>query len=390
MIVRTGERVGPLSGRRILEVGHMLAGPYCGMVLADLGAEVIKIESGEGDISRHTGRHYVGPHNVYFASLNRGKKSVQLDLTTGAGRSDFELLVKSADALLTNLRPEAIEKLGLDYRTLGPLNPKLVCVSLTGFGMSGPHRNRPAYDYIIQALCGVMMLTGEPGSAPSRAGYSVVDNSAGLTAAVALLAKLVSGSGGQVDVSLYDVMLSQLNYLAAAYLTAGDCPSRLPHGGHSFFVPAQIFATSNGYLALFITHDRFWGEFCRLVGREDWLLDRRFASVTARSANRESLLPQLEAMFLAASTAHWLERLENRGLVIAAIHTLPEALESSLAGHMIITVETPSGPLRLVGSPIRVDGSVPQYAEPPTLGRDTEAILEVLRGQAPASGGRQG
>jgi CoA:oxalate CoA-transferase len=173
----------PLAGVRVLEICHMLAGPYCGMLLADLGAEVIKIETGMGDIARDTGPHQVGPYNVYFASLNRNKKSVLLDLKSAAGKSELQRLTASADALVTNLRPEAIERLGLTYEALKHANPHLTCphltcVALTGFGLSGPYRNSPAYDYIIQALCGIMMLTGEPGSPPMRAGYSVVDNTA--------------------------------------------------------------------------------------------------------------------------------------------------------------------------------------------------------------------
>jgi len=212
---------GPLAGKRILEICHMLAGPYCGLLLADLGATVIKIETDDGDIARHTGPHRVGPHNVYFASLNRGKHSVRLDLKSDAGRDSFLALVCGADALITNLRPDAIERLRLTYEALRTVNPNLVCVALTGFGLTGPFRDRPAYDYIIQALCGVMMLTGDPEAPPTRAGYSVVDNTGGMMAAIGLLAQLVSGKGAQLDISLYDVMLSQLNYLAAAYLTCG-------------------------------------------------------------------------------------------------------------------------------------------------------------------------
>jgi len=213
---------GPLNGIRVLEVGHVLAGPYCGMLLADLGAEVIKIEPPEGDMARRISPHSIGPHNAYFASLNRGKKSVVLDLAADAGRAALRGLAAEAHALITNLRPAAIRKLGLDYASLKEANPKLVCVALTGYGLDSRYAERPAYDYVVQALTGIMAITGEPGGPPTKAGYSAVDNSAGIMAALGLLAKIIEGKGGQIDVSMYDVMLSQLNYLAGAWLNAGE------------------------------------------------------------------------------------------------------------------------------------------------------------------------
>ena len=211
---------GPLAGVRVLEIGHMLAGPYCGLLLADLGAEVIKIEPPEGDIARQIGPHRSGPHNLYFASLNRGKRSLVLDLATDAGQRALHAQAARVQALVCNLRPGVIRRLGLDYATLRAHNPRLVCVALTGYGLDGIDTDLPAYDYIIQALTGVMQLTGEPDGPPVKTGYSAVDNSSGIMAALGLVAKLHEGRGGQVDVALHDVMLSQLNYLAAAWLNA--------------------------------------------------------------------------------------------------------------------------------------------------------------------------
>ena len=202
-----GLGAGPLSGIRIIEVGHMLAGPYCGLLLADMGAQVIKIEPPEGDIARHVSPHFVGPHNAYFASLNRNKQSIVLDLASAHGRSELERLAAGSHALITNLRPSAIRKLGLTHESLRVANPKLVCVALTGYGLDGPYSENPAYDYVIQALTGVMSLTGDPSSPPTKAGYSAVDNSAGMVAVMGLLAKIVEGKGGQVDVAMYDVQL---------------------------------------------------------------------------------------------------------------------------------------------------------------------------------------
>lgn len=361
---------GPLAGFRIIEIGHMLAGPYCGMLLADLGAEVIKIETGTGDISRSTGIHYFGGHNVYFASLNRNKKSVCLDLTKAEDVKDFHALVRSVHGLVTNLRPRAIAKLGLTYEALRQHNPDIACVALTGFGLTGPYSDYPAYDYIIQAMAGVTMLTGEPDGPPVRAGYSVVDNSGGLMAALGLVAKLLSGQGGQLDISLYDTMLSQLNYLSAAYLNAGEEPVRHSAGAHPFFVPAQLFPTSDGHLALFITHDAFWNIFAKELGRIDFLEDDRFATMHARSQNRDLVVQAITDELRQHPTAEWVERLRPLGLVVAGVGTMAEALidESMIARQMIAEIRTEQGPMRLIASPIKVAGYEPHYDAPPALG----------------------
>ena len=198
---------GPLSSLRILEVGHMLAGPYCGMLLADLDAEVIKIEAPDGDLGRTISPHWIGPYNAYFASLNRSKKSVVIDLAGADGQQTLATLCQNADALITNLRPSAIRKLGLTFEALKVHNPKLVCVALTGYGLDGPNADRPAYDYVVQALAGIAAMTGDPESPPTKTGYSAVDNSTGIMAALGLLAQVIGGKGGQVDVSLYDTMI---------------------------------------------------------------------------------------------------------------------------------------------------------------------------------------
>src|SRR5438477_3756901 len=253
---------GPLAGIRVLEVGHMLAGPFGGMMLADLGADVIKIEPLDGDISRRVGSQSIDGHNVYFASLNRNKRSVHIDLTTDEGQAELGELAKTAHALLVNLRPSTIKKLGLTYESLRRYNPKIVCVALTGYGLDGPAAEWPAFDYVIQAITGVAALTGEPDGPPTLAGFSAVDNSAGITAALGLVAKVLEGKGGQVDVSLFDVMLAQLNYKAAAYLNGAQPPSRQRLGPHTFYLPAQLFETADGSLALFVTTDQMWRRLC--------------------------------------------------------------------------------------------------------------------------------
>jgi crotonobetainyl-CoA:carnitine CoA-transferase CaiB-like acyl-CoA transferase len=370
---------GPLSGFRILEVGHMLAGPYCGMLLADLGAEVIKIETGAGDIARRMGRHQVGGHSVYFASLNRNKLSVTLDLASDEGRSALQALVASAHGLITNLRPRAIKKLGLKYDDLRAYNPRLVCVALTGYGLEGPCADRPAYDYVIQATTGIMQMTGDPDAEPTKAGYSVVDNTAGIMAALGLVAKLAEGKGGQVDVAMYDVMLSQLNYVVAAWLNAGERPQRHARSAHPFIVPAQVFPTREGWLMLFITHDEFWRSFCEEAGRPDWVRDARFATIEARRENRRLVIESLTALLKADTAARWAARLAPRGIVAAAVDTLDNALASDLvqARNMVVTLD--GGAVRAAGNPIKIPGFEPEYQAPPGLGEHNERVL----GKAP-------
>jgi CoA:oxalate CoA-transferase len=373
---------GPLAGIRVIEVGHMLAGPYCGLMLADMGAEIIKIEAPDGDIGRTVSPHFVGPHNAYFASLNRNKKSVVLDLSNEEGQGLLRRIAAQSHALVTNLRPSAIRKLGLTYDALAAVNERLVCVALTGYGLEGKYAESPAYDYVIQAMTGVMALTGDPSGPPTKAGYSAVDNSAGLVAALGLLAKIVEGRGGQVDVSMYDVMLSQLNYLAGADLNAGERIERLPNSSHPYMVPAQIFPTGDGWLTLFITHDKFWKKFCDEVGRPDWLADARFATMAARRKHRDVVLAAITEVLSFAGAAEWVERLAPLGVVVAEIGTLDRALTSPIAIDRELVVDLGDGgaALRGIASPIRFDGFQPTYDLPPLLDQHRD---EVMRWAAP-------
>jgi crotonobetainyl-CoA:carnitine CoA-transferase CaiB-like acyl-CoA transferase len=366
---------GPLAGFRILEVGHMLAGPYCGMLLADLGAEVIKIETGAGDIARRMGRHYAGAHSVYFASLNRNKLGVTLDLASADGRAAFHALVASAHGLVTNLRPRAIKKLGLTYDDLKAHNPRLACVALTGYGLEGPYAERPAYDYVIQAMTGIMQMTGDPDAEPAKAGYSAVDNSAGIMAALGLVAKLAEGKGGQVDVAMHDVMLSQLNYVAAAWLNAGERPQRHARSAHPFIVPAQVFPTREGWLMLFITHDEFWRSFCEEAGRPEWVSDARFATVEARRENRAFVTESLAALLKADTAARWVARLAPCGVVAAVVDTLDHALASDLARSRDMVVTLEGCGVKATGNPIKMPGVVSEYRAPPVLGEHNERLL---------------
>jgi len=372
---------GPLAGIRVIEVGHMLAGPYCGLLLADMGAEVIKIEPPEGDIARKISPHFIGPYNAYFASLNRSKKSVVLDLASPAGRAELEALASGAHALVTNLRPSAIKKLGLTYASLRACNPRIVCVALTGYGLEGPYAESPAYDYVIQALTGVMALTGDPSAPPTKAGYSAVDNSAGIVAAMGLLAKIVEGKGGQVDVAMYDVMLSQLNYLAGAALNTGEVVGRLANSSHPYMVPAQIFPTADGWLTLFITHDKFWKTFCAEVDHPEWLADPRFATMEGRRANRAHVLAAIGEVLMRESSEEWVRRLAPLGLVVSRVETLEHALQSDLTRSRGMVVQLGSGehPLRAVASPVRFNGYSTSYGLPPLLDEHRDELLVKAR-----------
>jgi crotonobetainyl-CoA:carnitine CoA-transferase CaiB-like acyl-CoA transferase len=334
----------PLAGIKIIEVGVMLAGPYATLMLADLGADVIKIEPPGGEISRQVS-------DSYFASLNRNKRSLCLDLRSGEGQRRLAELVAESDALLVNMKPSVIRRLGLTYEALRRHNDKIVCVALTGFGLDGG--DDPAFDYVIQAATGVAAMTGDPDGPPTLPGYTSADNSTGLTAALGLLAMIVAGRGGQVDVSLRDVMFSQLNYHAAAYLHNGAEPRRRPNGAHSFYVPAQLFPTADGFLAMFITHDGFWRLFSAEAGIEG------YPTMAERSAHRDEVLALVGAALLRDTAAGWEKRLRPLGVPAAAVRTLPEALDAT--PEVVVT----AGDFRLVGSPIRVEGYRPEYRPAP-------------------------
>lgn len=347
---------GPLAGIRILEVGVMLAGPYATMLLADLGAEVIKIEPPGGEISRQV-------RDSYFASLNRNKQSICIDLRSEEGQRQLAELAAKSHALLVNMKPSAIRRLGLTYDALRQYNEKIVCVALTGFGLDGG--DDPAFDYVIQAATGVAAMTGDPDGPPTLPGYSAADNSTGLTAALGLVSQIVSGRGGQVDVSLRDVMFSQLNYHAAAYLNDGIEPQRHPNGAHSFYVPAQLFPSADGYLALFITHDGFWRSFAGEAGISG------FETMAERSAKRDEVLAVVIAALATDTAKNWEARLRPLGIPSAAVRSLPDALEAT--PEVVVS----AGEFRLVASPIRVSGYEPEYRPAPAFDEHAHSYSTV-------------
>jgi crotonobetainyl-CoA:carnitine CoA-transferase CaiB-like acyl-CoA transferase len=375
--------MAPLSGYRILALSQFGAGPYSMMMLADLGAEIVKIEDPTtgGDVARSVPPGAADGDSLYFQSLNRNNRSLTLNLRTEAGREVFYELVKTADAVFSNLRGDQPERLGLLYDDLKRLNPRLVCCSLSGFGMTGPRRDEPGYDYLAQAYAGFMSLTGEPNGPPARAGLPVVDFSGGLAAALGLVAGLLqarqTGVGCDVDVSLLDTAVSMLNYLASWTLNSDFRPQRLPDSSHPTLYPSQVFATRDGHLVIMCAKEKFWQLLVPEMGIEELAGDPRFRTFSDRFAHRDQLIPLLKRRFGEDTTAYWLARLRGK-VPCAPVNSVEEALhdEQVLARGMVIDVKHPAmGPLRLTGNPIHMSGMEERREPAPALGGDTDAIL---------------
>lgn len=373
-----------LSGVKILAVEQYGAGPYGTMMLADLGAEVIKIENPRegGDVARYVPPFAENGDSLFFQSLNRNKKSIVLDLQDPEGRKAFEHLVTKADAVFNNLRGDLPEKLGLTYDALSKINPAIVCCSLTGFGRTGPRRDEPGYDMLVQALTGIMSITGEPDGPPVKGGVSFIDFAGGLVAGIGILAGLLkareTGIGCDIDTSLFDVGLTMLNYMAAWNLNRGWQPQRYPNSAHPSLVPTQLFKTADGNIYIFCQKEKFWVNLCNLIGRSDLLEDERFRTAADRLENREVLSAILEEELLKRPSAEWIEKF--RGQVPSApVNTIEQALSDpqTLARDMIISVDHPHfGEIRFVGNPLHVAGNEDFRHRPgPALGADTEDVL---------------
>jgi crotonobetainyl-CoA:carnitine CoA-transferase CaiB-like acyl-CoA transferase len=374
----------PLAGIRVLTLENFGAGPFGSMYLADLGAEVIKVEDPAqgGDATRGMGPYLLGPHDSdFFQTFNLNKKSVALDLKQPAGRDAFRRLARTAQVVMNNLRGDQPEKLGLDYAALGPVNPRLVCTHLSAYGRDNERRGWPGYDYLMQAEAGYLHLSGEPGSPPARMGLSIVDYMTGITTAFAVLAALIgtlrSGRGRDVDVSLFDVALHQLTYPGSWYLNEGHRTERLPRSAHPSAVPVQLFRTRDGWIFVMCMTQKFWLALTGALGREDLAEDPRYADGTARRASREALTEVLDAEFARDTTAHWLDRLQDR-LPVAPVHDLPQALDNPFAAAtgMVRALPHPQRPdFRVLANPIRLDGERLPSRTAPALGAHTDALL---------------
>lgn len=373
----------PLKGLRVLTVEQFGAGPYGSMFLADLGAEVIKLEApGRGDASRQVGPHELGEaDSQYFQTFNLNKRSLTLDLKSARGQAVLHRLVAGADALLNNLKGDQPEKLGLSYPALRAHNPRLVCAHLSAYGRDNARTAWPGFDYLMQAEAGFMGLTGEPDSPPARFGLSIIDFMTGITCALGLLAAVMAarehGEGRDVDVSLFDVALHQLSYPATWYLNAGEVTGRLPRSAHPSTVPTQLFPTADGWIFVMCMLERFWQELIQAMGREDLAARPEFTDMAARRTHRDALTEVLDAEFRKRTTAEWLEALQGR-LPVGPVLDLPQALDNAFVREvgMLQDVAHPlAGSLRTLRNPIRLDGERLSGEACPPLGADSEALL---------------
>jgi crotonobetainyl-CoA:carnitine CoA-transferase CaiB-like acyl-CoA transferase len=377
----------PLQGIRVLTLEQFGAGPYGTMFLAELGAEVIKVEPPEGDPSRQVGPHMLGADDSeYFQAWNLGKKSVTIDLKSGEGRRQFEALVKSADCVVNNLRGTQPAKLGIDYASLKHLKPEIVCLHISAYGRAGeraanPRADWPGYDFLMQAEAGLMELTGDPDGPPTRVGVSLIDSMSGLTGTVGLLACLlrakVTGQGGDVETCLYDVAMHQLTYPGAWYLNEGDVSPRVSRSAHLSLAPVQTFPTKDGWIFIMCMTQKFWLSLCSAMDRDDLVRDPRFPDPNTRARNRAELTDTLDPTFRTKTTEEWLV-LFNGLLPAAPVHRLDQALDSGFArsSGMVSSVPHPlKGTLRTIANPIRVDGERLSQEACSPLGADNEKYL---------------
>jgi crotonobetainyl-CoA:carnitine CoA-transferase CaiB-like acyl-CoA transferase len=377
------------DGIRVLDLSRMLAGPYGSMLLADMGAEVIKIEDPDGgDPMRAMGPPFLPDgDSAYFLAINRNKKSVVIDLTKSEGRDTFLDLVRHADVVWENFRPGVMTKLGCDYDAMSRVNPRIVHCAISAYGQEGPHRELPAFDLALQARGGAMSLTGEPGRPPVRMGLPMGDLAGGMfgsfAVAGALLRRERTGRGASIDLSLLDCQVSLLTYIAQYYWTDGNVLG--PAGsGHISVMPYGAYATADGHLIIAVFNDRFWQGFCRAMERNDWQHDPRFHKNGDRVANRADLEPLLVAAFRARPTAEWLDRLNREGVPAAPIQRVHEVLADEQVRHreMVTDMDHPvHGRMPTLGTPIKVDGVVKLTVAPPArLGQDTDDVLRDVVG----------
>jgi CoA:oxalate CoA-transferase len=368
---------GMLSGVTIVDLTRVLAGPYCTMILADLGARVIKVETPGGDDSRHIGP-FVGGKSAYFMSLNRGKESIALDLKAAEDRDIFERLLETADVLAENFRAGTMDRLGYSWEILHARYPRLIYAATSGFGTTGPYSPRPAYDIVVQAMGGVMSLTGHPGDPPTRVGTSIGDITAGLFTAIgissALYGREQSGEGIMIDVAMLDCQVAILENAIARYASTGEVPG--PIGSrHPSITPFEAFVTQDGHLVIAVGNDPLFARFCEVIGRPDLAADPRFATNPLRCDHNAELKPELEAALAARSTAEWLRAFEAEGIPCGPIQNVAQVLADPqvAARNMIVTADDPAvGPLRMAGNPIKTSAYPDPTTRPPAPALDAD------------------
>lgn len=386
---------GPLDGLVILDLSRILAGPTCTQLLGDLGAEVIKIESLEGDDTRQWGPPFAldaegNPTDLsaYFMSSNRNKKSVAVDLTDPEVQRLLHDLAGRADVVIENFKPGGLRKYGLDHETLCAAYPGLVYCSISGFGQTGPNRDKPGYDLMAQGYGGIMSITGEAGGEPMKVGVGVADVVCGLYAATGILAALrhrdVTGEGQHIDIALVDATMAWLVNQGLNYLTSGVSPTRAGNA-HPNIVPYQVFATLDGHVIVAVGNDSQYARFCDYLGRPDWATDPAYATNTARLAHRDTLVPMIAEVLATRTTAHVIDGLEVRKVPVGPVNTIGQALETEQAQARGMTITMPAphtakGTVRLIGNPLKFSRTPVSYrSAPPATGADTEAVLAPLR-----------
>jgi len=390
-------RSGPLAHVRVLDLSRVLAGPWASQVLADLGAEVIKVERpGAGDDTRAWGPPFLEDaqgqataESAYFLSANRSKRSVTIDLAHPEGQELVRRLARQSDILLENYKVGGLDRYGLSWEKLREVNPRLVYCSITGFGQTGPYRQRAGYDFLLQGMGGLMSITGERGGAPMKVGVAIVDVLTGMYAATAALAALAhrerTGQGQQVDLALLDVQVAMLANQAQSYLTTGVAPTRLGNA-HPSIVPYQAFATADGHIVVAVGNDGQFARLCQVAGRPDLGADPRFAENAGRVAHRAILLPHLEAVLATRPSATWIAQLEEAGVPCGPINDLAQVFADPQVRHRALQrqVEHPlAGLTSITASPIRLSGTpLDEPTAPPLLGQHTREVLADLLGLA--------
>jgi len=378
---------GPLEGIRVLSFGRALAGPFCTMLLCDLGAEVVKIEEpGKGDLARFMGPYLQGISS-YFLSINRGQKSLTLDLQKPEGQRIALELSKRNDILIENFRPGVMDRLGLGYAKIAGHNPKIIYASISGFGQKGPYAFKPAYDMIAQGMGGAVSITGEPGRPPVRVGFSIGDIGSALFAATAILAALHererSGKGQYLDVAMLDSQVALCENAMARYFASGEIPRPLGTR-HPLMTPFQIFPTQDGYLILITVSNEDWKKFCRLAGREDLLEDDRFQSHPTRIANYAAFEKAMNELMKTRTTAAWLELLEPAGIICGPVNNIEQVVQDPhiQAREMIAEVNHPRlGKLKVTGTPMKFSRTPCKIEKAsPEVGEHTEEILSAFLG----------
>ncbi|SDF14534.1 MULTISPECIES: CaiB/BaiF CoA transferase family protein [Thalassobaculum] len=380
------KQAGPLSGITVVDLSRILAGPYCTLMMAELGARVIKVETpGTGDDARHYGP-FVNGKSAYFQSVNRGKQSIALNLKDDGDRATFEKLLAKADVIVENFRPGTMEKLGYGWEDLHPKYPKLIYASASGFGHSGPEMKRPAYDMVVQGMGGIMSITGHEGSPPTRIGTSIGDIGAGLFTAIgvmsALFGRAMTGEARKVDIGMFDCQVALLENAAMRYFVTGKAPGPLG-ARHPSITPFQAFNTQDGYIIIAAGNDGLFHKMADALGKPEWKTDDRYTTNDLRATHVTELEAEVEAVLKTQPTAHWMTVMDAAGVPAGPINDIGQAVEypQTAARNMVVTVDDPvTGPMKVVGNPIKISG----FPDPttrlpaPNLDQDRDAILREI------------